>query len=540
MSKANFLSTVRIKTIMNDLPISVSQTHAFQFNVKKRSDRLMNYFLASYFLVGLILAEFYGTWLIAIGMGGLLLIVYYTVKIALPGSSIYQYVLSAVLGLFMIQFIYQTHGLFEMHFFAFIGSALLITYQKWKLQIPILIMVTVQHTYLGYLQHTGFTNVYFTHPTYFTLHTFPIHILLSTVIFFVSGLWAYQLRKYNQIHTLQTIQMADLQKEAQLSVERGKNAAALEERNTILESITDAFFAVDNNWMITYWNNMAEKVLGKLRNETLGYHLWKVYADSIESESYRKYHEAMETGSAVHFEDYYSPMDKWYEISAYPSTNGLSVYFKDITERKHSEILLTASEKRYSELFHLSPLPMLLFDLDTLQFLDVNEATINHYGYSRQEFLAMTLRDIKLADDIPEMEKLLHSDRLMKKTNAIGNFRHKKKNGNIINVDIQANFIEYKGKEAKVIVVNDVTERLTYIQAIENQNEKLKEISWMQSHVMRAPLAKIIALIPLIHDEKENIIEREKMLNYLSISANELDKVIETITDKTCVVEIHS
>ncbi len=116
--------------------------------------------------------------------------------------------------------------------------------------------------------------------------------------------------------------------------------AALEERNTILESIGDAFFAVDKNWIVTYWNSTAEKVLMKKRAEMLNNNLWEVFAESVGSESYNKYHEAVETNQAVHFEDYYPPLNKWYEISAYPSGSGLSVYFKDISERKISELKL--------------------------------------------------------------------------------------------------------------------------------------------------------------------------------------------------------
>src|SRR5580704_7947766 len=136
---------------------SEDQALAFRFEVKKRSDRLMNYFLIGFFFVGLVLAFFYDTWLIAIGVGGLSLLAYYSAKIALPDSTLYQYVLSVVLGIFMAQFIYQMHGLFEMHFFAFIGSAILITYQNWKLQIPILLVVLVHHATLGYLQNIGFS-----------------------------------------------------------------------------------------------------------------------------------------------------------------------------------------------------------------------------------------------------------------------------------------------------------------------------------------------------------------------------------------------
>ena len=109
-------------------PEKVTHIDVFVDQIKSKSDRLVNYFLASYFVTGLILAFFYGTWMVAIGVGGLSLIAYYFVKYILPESNLYQYVLSAVVGIFMAQFIYQMHGLFEMHFFAFIGSAMLITY----------------------------------------------------------------------------------------------------------------------------------------------------------------------------------------------------------------------------------------------------------------------------------------------------------------------------------------------------------------------------------------------------------------------------
>ncbi|SEB11796.1 PAS domain S-box protein [Pedobacter hartonius] len=111
----------------------------------------------------------------------------------------------------------------------------------------------------------------------------------------------------------------------------------LEERNTILESIGDAFFAVDKNWTFTYWNSSAEQVLGKSKEQMMDYCLWDVFNDSIESISYKKYHEALEINQPVHFEDHYAPLNKWYEISAYPTGNGLSVYFKDTTDRKMSE-----------------------------------------------------------------------------------------------------------------------------------------------------------------------------------------------------------
>lgn len=172
----------------------------FLFIIKRKSDHLTNYFLISFFFIGLLLAFYYDTWMIGIGVGSLLLLAYYSAKIALPKSNLYQYVLSVVLGIFMAQFIYQMHGLFEMHFVAFISSAILITYQNWKLQIPLMLVVTIHHALFGYFQYMGFDKIYFSQLDYMSLQTFIIHMILAGAIFSVCGLWAYQFKKYSEAH----------------------------------------------------------------------------------------------------------------------------------------------------------------------------------------------------------------------------------------------------------------------------------------------------------------------------------------------------
>ncbi|WP_166923391.1 sensor histidine kinase [Flavobacterium poyangense] len=166
--------------------------------IKRKSDDLINYFLIGFFIVGLLLAFYYDTWQIAIGVGGLLLLAYYSTKIAMPESNLYQYVLSVVLGIFMAQFIYQMHGLFEMHFMAFIASAILITYQNWKLQIPLMLVVAIHHGLFGYFQYIGYDKIYFSQLDYMSLQTFIIHMILAGVIFSICGLWAYQFKKYSE------------------------------------------------------------------------------------------------------------------------------------------------------------------------------------------------------------------------------------------------------------------------------------------------------------------------------------------------------
>jgi two-component system sensor histidine kinase/response regulator len=203
-------------------------SQAIEQEVKLRSDRLINYFLIAFFAGGLCLAIFYDTWSIALVVGGLCMTAYYTTKFLLPKSDLYQYVLSGVLAIYMAQFIYQMHGLFEMHFFAFIGSAMLITYQKWQLQIPLIIVVTLHHAALGYLQNSGYEEVYFTEIETLTLQTFIIHIILAAIIFFISGLWAYQLKRNRGILIDQTIENSRLQKEANQLIERKRVQDELE------------------------------------------------------------------------------------------------------------------------------------------------------------------------------------------------------------------------------------------------------------------------------------------------------------------------
>ena len=202
-------------------------------------------------------------------------------------------------------------------------------------------------------------------------------------------------------------------------------------------------------------------------------------------------------------------------------------------ERKKAQTQVENSEKRYNDLFHLSPIPMWVYDTETLRFLDVNLSAERHYGYSLQEFLSMTISDIRPEEDIPLMMERVKMLNENAPTFSVGTFRHKKKNGDIIHVDIQSNTIPFQNSVGRIILANDVTERFAYIEAIEKQNEKLKEIAWIQSHVVRAPLARIIGIVDLIknegfHDSADN----RKLFGYLLNSADELDTIVRNISKK--------
>ena len=105
----------------------------------------------------------------------------------------------------------------------------------------------------------------------------------------------------------------------------------------ILESITDAFVAVDRQWRFTYINERALTTLQRTREELLGKNMWEEFPEAVGLPAYREYHRAMTSGNSVHFEEFNPWLDIWVEINVYPSEGGLAIYFRDITERKRRE-----------------------------------------------------------------------------------------------------------------------------------------------------------------------------------------------------------
>jgi PAS domain S-box-containing protein len=139
----------------------------------------------------------------------------------------------------------------------------------------------------------------------------------------------------------------------------------------------------------------------------------------------------------------------------------------DITERIIAEEALTISEKKYRYMFENNPQPMWIYDIETLKFLEVNTSAINQYGYTRDEFLSMTLRDIRPLEDIPLLE--LDIAQTDKKLNSAGEWRHKKKNGELIHVEIISHAVIYNNHPARHVLIRDITQhkRAEMIQTIQ-------------------------------------------------------------------------
>ncbi|MEX1190473.1 MAG: PAS domain S-box protein [Brumimicrobium sp.] len=141
-----------------------------------------------------------------------------------------------------------------------------------------------------------------------------------------------------------SFQDIDQRKIAELELEK-----AYKEKNIILESIGDGFFAVDYDWKIMYWNSQAETLLEVKKENVIGENLWNVFKDAKKLDFFKEYELAMKTGKSSVFDAHYPKINKWFEVSVFPSNNGLSVYFKDITVRIKSQKQITLSNERFEK-----------------------------------------------------------------------------------------------------------------------------------------------------------------------------------------------
>jgi len=133
------------------------------------------------------------------------------------------------------------------------------------------------------------------------------------------------------------------------------------------------------------------------------------------------------------------------------------IYVNNITERKNTEEALQISEERYRNMFDSIPLPTMVYYLDTLSIIDVNKAAVKHYGYSRGEFLKMTVKDLLPHEDVANLLKC------SSKTNpsqARGLWRHRKKDGTIMYVEVTAHALQFADKQYRIAIIDDVTETM--------------------------------------------------------------------------------
>lgn len=192
---------------------------------------------------------------------------------------------------------------------------------------------------------------------------------------------------------------------------------------------------------------------------------------------------------------------------------------------------------QYGKLFEDNPNPMWIYDLQNLQMLSVNKAALANYQYTREDFLSLSLHDIR-----PETEhaKLAHNLLLSSSSEEYTNsgiWLHKRSSGETFYVHVYSHNVTYKNREARLVLALDVHDRYLAAQRIKAQNEKLKDIAYFHSHKMRSPVATIMGLVSLFDlDDTDTTLNKDIMHKIDAVCKN-LDSMIHEVVDKAHEIE---
>lgn len=234
----------------------------------------------------------------------------------------------------------------------------------------------------------------------------------------------------------------------------------------LVEQASDMIFTQDLSGRLTSINLAGQNFLGRKSEEIIGNSFFAVFGVIPESNGFggtlarpqdaREYRHQFVARSST-------GEDRWLDLIVSPikdkldETVGFRGLARDITERKHFEEALRDSEERYRLLFESTPQPIWVYNEDSLAFLAVNEAATRIYGYSRDEFLSMTADDIRPREDIPTL--IIKNTDDQNELVISSPWRHKTRDGKTIYVELSSHPVVFDGKNSKLVIVNDVTER---------------------------------------------------------------------------------
>jgi two-component system cell cycle sensor histidine kinase/response regulator CckA len=280
-----------------------------------------------------------------------------------------------------------------------------------------------------------------------------------------------------------TVELAVTNRTLQAEIEeRNRTEARLADLASIVEFSDDAIIGTTPDGIVTSWNTGAQRMYGYAAQEIIGRPI-SVLAPGARVDEIHQIFRKMSRGE--HLEHYETVrvtrngqlIDVSLTVSPIMGPTGkvvgVSAITKDISESKRTQEALRESEAQYRLLFESNPLPMWVFDSKTLGFLAVNEAAIRHYGYSRQEFLGMTILDIRPSEDVPAL--LRSPSRPVHGLQKSEVWRHQKKDGTILDVEVTAHDLNFHGTKAELVLANDITERRRNEERLRQSEERFSK-----------------------------------------------------------------
>ena len=433
--------------------------------IHRRADRIFAWLMIAQWIAGIAAALWISpqTWIgaasqthwhvwAAIFLGGALtsLPVYFAFR--MPGRAMTRHTIAVAQMLFSALLIHLTGGRIETHFHIFGSLAFLAFYRDWRVLITATVVVAIDHATRGILFPRSVFGILAASPWRWIEHAG--WVLFEDFFLFIS------IHQSTRDMTAVAGHRAELEAGGEQRLAQAQQLAHIGSWDWNV--ITDEIIWSDEEYRLFGFAPRSfapthERYLAAIhpddRSKTVAWMSAVVankQASELDIRVVRPNGEvrALHSQATVHLDDTGDVL----------RLVGIS---QDVTEREQSEEKLKRSEERYRTLFEANPLPMWIYDLETLSFLEVNDAAISHYGYRREEFLAMTIADIRPTADRPALLAAVAqaANRTVDNADHIGLWRHQKKDDSMIDVEITSHVLDYSGRNAELVLAFDVTER---------------------------------------------------------------------------------
>lgn len=268
----------------------------------------------------------------------------------------------------------------------------------------------------------------------------------------------------------------------------------------ILESISDSFFTLDENWCFTYMNPQAEALLNLRRGELLGTHIWTEYADAVGSVFQVEYERAVASGKKASFETWYEPLQMWISVDAYPVKPGLAVYFRDVTECHRATQLLNEEREMLAAIVH--SVADAIISTDEHGVIQMYSPTAERiFRHSQERMLGQNMAML-----LPERYQAAHHQHLQRfvqsgeahRMMGMGVVKGLRADGQ--EVDLEVNISQVAVQDHKVLIANlrDVTQRVRSDAVLEESRAQLSELT---RKLMMQEKTLVKSLAQAMHDQ---------------------------------------
>ncbi len=308
------------------------------------------------------------------------------------------------------------------------------------------------------------------------------------------------------------------------------------ELNVLINSITDGFFIMNKDFTILKSNPQLKSLAGV--EDITG----KNFADIFPKPNrlgYNKYIAAFETRQAAHFEEYFEPAKTWFRISAYPVENDLSVFFRDITYEKNNELNIVQNQRNLNALVNNTEDLIWSIDKD-YHYMLFNHSFEKAYELNTGEKIKVgqSAANDKLSREEKSKWKNLYDRALHGEKFTIElDYPTPSFGTQFFSISLNPIYSTDNSINGVGCFLRNVTERRVNEERIRQQNKRFKDIAYLTSHIVRAPLANLLGLTEAIDVTNLSDPEHFKILKHIKTSAHQLDEVIKDIVNQTVLIK---